>query len=96
MEGRGWAAGSARHSKMVQEIVDGVSTLIKSQKEIEPEVGIEVHELLKAKLDQAHVEVLMGLVSTKVFLDKGGKAPSKADEQLPRRLHAPTVSERFR
>ena len=80
MEGCGWQVGSARHTKMVQETVDGICTLVKIQEEIEPDVGIEIHEILKAKLEQTHIEMLMGLVNTKVALGKGGGGQSRTKQ----------------
>ena len=77
MGGCGFVVGTQRHTALVQETANGIGDLIKNTKEIGPDTGVEVNEILKAKLDQRLVDNLMSLLHTKVSLSNGGPNGSK-------------------
>ena len=62
MEGCGFYKGAQKHTLMVQDTVEGVLTFLKQQKDVSADMSIDIHEVFKKKLEQDHVDYIMGHV----------------------------------
>ena len=68
MEGCGFPKGSQKHAGMVRETVDGVLSFLKQVKDISVDSGMEIHEVLKERLEQDNIgEVAIAVFGVKLI-----------------------------